>query len=91
MATYMVERYLPGVSAEEVLAAAGRAKETTARMSREGVAVRYLRSTYLPFEESCFCLFEGPSVELVKSANEQAQIPFDRIVEAVHVASEDLG
>jgi hypothetical protein len=90
MTTYMVERYLPGVSAQEVLAAAGRAKETTDRMSAEGVAIRYLRSTYVPSEESCFCLFEGPSVELVKSANERAQIPFDRILEAVHVASGDL-
>jgi hypothetical protein len=90
MPTYLVERYLPGVSADEVLAAAGRAKETTALMAEEGDTVRYLRSTFLPTEESCFCLFEGPSEDLVRTANERAQIPFDRIVEAVHVSSEDL-
>jgi len=89
--TYMVERYMPGVSAGDVLAAAGRAKETTAIMSEEGVLVRYLRSTYLPSEEACFCLFESPSEELVRAANERAGIPFDRIVKAVYVASEDLG
>lgn len=90
MPTYMVERYLPGVSPEEVLAAAGRAREVTAHMTEEGTPIRYLRSTYLPSEESCFCLFEGASEGLVRRANERAQIPFDRIVEAVHVASEDL-
>lgn len=90
MPTYLVERYLPGVSADEVLAAAGRAKETTALMAEEGDTVRYLRSTFLPTEESCFCLFEGASEDLVRTANERAQIPFDRIVEALHVSSEDL-
>lgn len=90
MTTFLVERYLPGVSAEEVLAAANRAKVTTALMAKEGNAIRYLRSTYVPNEESCFCLFEGSSEELVKEANERAQIPFDRIAEAVHVASEEL-
>lgn len=90
MPMYVVERYLPGVNASDVLAAAGRAKEVTARMTEEGSPIRYLRSTYLPSEESCFCLFEGPSEGVVRTANERAQIPFDRIMEAVHVASEDL-
>jgi uncharacterized protein DUF4242 len=89
--TYMVERYLPGVSAEEILAAAIRAREVTADMTDKGSPIRYLRSTYLPSEESCFCLFDGPSEEAVRAANDRARIPFDRIVEAVHMASEDLG
>ena len=90
MPRYMVERYLPGITTDQLTAAAARAKSTTARMTQEGVPVRYLRSTFLPGEEKCFCLFDGPSVDAVKQANEEAEIPFERIVEALHIASEDL-
>ena len=90
MAKYMVERYLPGITTEQLAAAAARAKGTTAQMTQEGTPVRYLRSTFLPGEEKCYCLFESPSQEAVKVANERAQIPFERIVEALHIASEDL-
>jgi hypothetical protein len=59
-------------------------------MTQEGTPVRYLRSTFIPDEEKCFCLFEGPSVEAVRTANDRAQLPYERIVEAMHLASDDL-
>ena len=90
MAKYVVERYLPGITPDQLMAAAGSAKRTTADMTQEGTAVRYLRSTFIPGEEKCFCLFEGPSADAIKAANERAQIPYERIVEAMHVSSEDL-
>jgi hypothetical protein len=90
MAKYMVERHLPGITPAELSAAAARAKETTQKMTAAGQPVRYLRSTFLPAEEKCFCLFEGESESAVRQANETAQIPFDRIVEAMHISSEDL-
>ena len=90
MPKYYVERYLPGISSDQLTAAAARAKRTTAQMTQEGTPVRYLRSTFIPGEEKCFCLFEGSSEEVVKLANERAEIPFERIVEALHIASEDL-
>ena len=90
MARYLVERLLPGITPEQLRAAATRAKETTAQMSAEGKPVRYMRSTFIPQESKCFCLFEGPSVELIQEANERAELPVERIVEALHIASEDL-
>lgn len=86
----MVERYLPGITPDQLQAAAGSAKQTTAQMAQEGTPVRYLRSTFIPGEDKCFCLFEGPSADSVKTANERAQLPFERIVEAMHLASDDL-
>ena len=59
-------------------------------MTQEGTPIRYLRSIFVPGEEKCFCLLEGPSEEAVKEANERAEIPLERIVEAMHIASEDL-
>ncbi len=90
MAKYVVERYLPGITPDQLAAAAGRAKSTTAEMAQEGTPVRYLRSTFIPGEEKCFCLFEGPSAEAVRTANDRAQLPYERIVEAMHLAAEDL-
>ena len=90
MALYLAERYLPGITPEQLTAAAGQAKRTTAQMRDEGTPVRYLRSTYLPGEEKCFCLFEGPSADAVRAANDRAQLPYERIVEAMHLASDDL-
>ncbi len=90
MPQYLVERHLPGITSDELAAAAGRAKEVTTQMSQEGTPVRYLRSTFIPGEEKCFCLFEAPSSEVVRQANERAEIPLERIVEAMHIASEDV-
>jgi hypothetical protein len=42
-------------------------------------------------EEKSFCLFDAPSAERVKEANELAQIPLQRIVEVKHIAAEDVG
>lgn len=90
MALYLAERYLPGITREQILAAAARARDTAVRMTEEGTAVRYVGSTFIPEDEACFCLFDAASAETVKEANERAAIPFDRIIEAVRVASEDL-
>jgi len=90
MPRYMVERHLPGFTNEQLPAAAGAAKSTTAQMTEEGTPVRYLRSTFVPAEEKCFCLFEGPSAESVKEANERAGLPFERIVEAEFITADEL-
>jgi hypothetical protein len=52
--------------------------------------VRYLRSTILPGEEKCFCLFKRLSAAVVRTANDRAELPDERIVEAMHVAAGDL-
>ncbi len=90
MPQYMVERHLPGITPEQLTAAAARAKSVTADMTQQGKPVRYLRSTFVPSEERSFCLFEAPSAERVKEANELAQIPLLRITEVKHIAAEDL-
>lgn len=90
MPRYMVERYLPGLTPDQLTAAAAKAKQTTTQMSRQGTPVRYLRSTYVPQESKCFCLFEGPSKETVREANERAQLPFERIHEALFVTADEV-
>jgi uncharacterized protein DUF4242 len=83
MAVYMVERDLPGITLEQLGGAQKAAIETSQRFSDEGKPVRYIRTTYVPGEAKCMCLFEAPSAQRVKDVNEAAQIPFSRIVEAL--------
>ncbi|MBB3136925.1 hypothetical protein FHS26_004683 [Rhizobium pisi] len=90
MSQYMVERHLPGITPEQLTAAASRAKAVTAKLTDEGKPVRYLRSTFVPSEEKSFCLFEAPSAERVREANVLAEIPLLRIIEVAHIAADDL-
>jgi hypothetical protein len=90
MALYLVERHLPGITGEQLRAAAQSAKDTTAGMRGEGVPIRYLRSTFLPVEEKCFCLFDAPAPSIVEQANRRANLPFEKVHNAAHIAAEDL-
>lgn len=83
MSVYMVERDLPGITMDQLAAAQKAAIETSQRFTADGKPVRYIRSTYLPAEAKCMCLFEAPDAALVKAVNEAAQIPFTRIVQAL--------
>jgi hypothetical protein len=81
-AQFMVERYVPGITEEEVASGVARLEEAIEQMTREGVELRYLGSTFVPSEGSVFCVFEGQSQEGVEEANRRAQFPFYRIVAA---------
>ena len=83
MAVYLVDRDLPGITMEQLGAAQKAAIETSERFTSEGKPVRYIRSTYVPGESNCMCLFEAANVDMVKEVNEAASIPFTRIVEAM--------
>jgi hypothetical protein len=83
MSVYMVERNLKGISMEDLggaqKAAIGKARE----MSAAGTDVRYIRSTFAPHDGRCMCLFEAESESAVKRLNDDAGLPYDRVVEAL--------
>ena len=83
MAVYMVERALPGITMEQLAAAQKAAIEKGHEFTASGKNVRYIRSTFLPGESKCMCLFEAPNAELVKELNDAAKIPFTQIKEAL--------
>jgi hypothetical protein len=82
MAVYMVDRTLPGITMEQLAAAQKAAIDTGKRLTASGKPVRYIRSTFVPKESHCMCLFEATSSDLVKQLNDEAKIPYTRIVEA---------
>jgi ABC-type microcin C transport system permease subunit YejB len=85
MHTYLVERYLPGTPVPDVIAAAARAKSAADDLRADGTAVRYLDSTFVPEEDSCFCTFEAVSAEIVRRVNDQAGFSYARILRAVRL------
>jgi hypothetical protein len=83
MPVYMVDRSLPGVTVDQLAAAQKAAIETSRQFSAQGKPVRYIRSTFVPGESHCMCLFEASNPDLVKQVNEAAKIPFTKITEAL--------
>lgn len=86
MAVYMVEREFGGITIEYLARAQRSAIATSRRFSEAGTPVRYLRSTFLPADGRCFCLFEAHDPVSVREVNEAAGLPFSRIVEALDLA-----
>jgi hypothetical protein len=83
MTTYMVERELEGITMDQLAAAQRRAISTGKDMTAAGKDVRYIRSTFVPGEARCMCLFESSSRAHVEELQAKAQIPFSRVVEAL--------
>jgi Protein of unknown function (DUF4242) len=83
MTTYMVERELTGITMDQLAAAQRRAISTGKEMTAAGKDVRYIRSTFVPGEARCMCLFESSSPAHVEELQAKAQIPFSRVVEAL--------
>lgn len=82
MPVFMVERDLPGIQMEQLAAAQKAAIQAGKELTAEGKQVRYIRSTFVPGNQKCMCLFEAPNAENVREANERANIPFTKIVPA---------
>lgn len=83
MAVYMVERNLPGIKMDQLAAAQKAAIATSEQSTREGKRVRYIRSTFVPGDARCMCLFEASSAKDVEEVNKKANIPFTKITEAM--------
>lgn len=83
MPIYMVDRSLPGASREQLASAQRAAIESSAGYSESGTRVRYIRSTFVPGEARCMCLFEADSSDAVRDVNDAAKLPYTRIVEAL--------
>jgi|SRR6516225_7485035 hypothetical protein len=90
MNSYLVERYLPGLSEPEVRAAIGRLQIICSEWSEAGIPIRYLGSILLPVEEACFCRFDSDGPETVADASAQAQLAFARITLGLAISPEEF-
>ena len=77
MPRYLAELYLP--TSADIASADSRAKAAAG----ESAPARYLRSIFVPKDETWFLLYEAPTIEAVEEAVMAASLPCARIVEAV--------
>jgi hypothetical protein len=82
MPVYVADRNLPGITMDQLAGAQRAAIDTSQRFTEEGRPVRYIRSMYVPGDDRCMCLFEADDAEAVKAVNDEAGIPYTRVVEA---------
>lgn len=81
MAIYMVERDLKGIGLDDLGSAQKAAICQAEQMSSGGARISYVRSTFAPEDGRCMCLFQADDPATVKRLNDEAQLPYSRIVE----------
>ncbi|MGH3072376.1 MAG: nickel-binding protein [Gaiellaceae bacterium] len=83
MAEFLVELY---ISRSDLLAAesgAERARLAAEELTREGKPVRYLRSIFVPEDETCLSLYEAATADAVHEVARRAALRFERVAEAI--------
>lgn len=83
MAVFMVERDLKGIPMQDLAGAQQAAIAKAEQMRRQGSDVRYIRTTFAPADGRCMCLFDASSETDVKRLNDEAALPYHRIVPAM--------
>lgn len=85
MAIFIVERFLPGMSQEQVAKIQQSEKDLSRASESQGGQLRYIRTIYVPGEVHYMSMFEASDPESLRAANEEAELPFTRIIEAAEL------
>lgn len=91
MPRFLVERYLPGTSLDDLEAAVRRTARVLEVPGKAAPMVRHLSCTFIPSEESALCVFEGPSQESVEESNRRAGFHFDHVIDVTQIDCEVTG
>jgi hypothetical protein len=83
MPMYLVETFLARDATGERQVCEGRARAASEALSRNGTAVRFNGSIYVPEDEICFFTFEAPSGRDAALVAQRAGFEAMRVVEAV--------
>ena len=86
MAEFLVELYIPSGQLQTVQGWIEAAAIAAADVSREGDAIRCVRSIVVPEDETCFLLYEASSIDAVREAAARAGLGASRITETLNLA-----
>jgi hypothetical protein len=79
---FVVESYSSGAGVDE-------ARKRARRTAELGEGVTYLRTMFLPADETVLHVFDAPSAEALGEAGLRAALPFQRISEAVEAPMDE--
>jgi hypothetical protein len=77
MPRYIIERFVPGLTREELAAGGRRSVAALADLSE----VRWIRSYVSEAEGKIYCEYDAPSIEAIREHARRAGLPADRISE----------
>ena len=83
MAEYLAELYVPRSDEAGAELSTSRMRSAAAELTREGTPVRWVRSIFVPEDETCFVLCEAASLDAVRRTADRAALTFERIAEAI--------
>ena len=89
MKGFMAEVYAP--AALDVMALAAQVRSAARELRRQGTAIRYLRATLVPEDQTCLLLFEAPTSGAVEEVSRRAGLVVTRVVEAVEPGERGSG
>lgn len=79
MAEFIVELYVSRADGDAVGRCELRARDAAAALTAEGTHVRFLRSIYVPDDETCFFLYRASSMENVHVAARRAELAYEHV------------
>ena len=83
MPTYLIEVYVSQSRARDVGDGGSRVRAEAAQLAREQIAIQYVRTTFMPGDETCFHLVEASSPTAVAELCRRLDLGQVRIVEVV--------
>jgi Nickel responsive protein SCO4226-like len=83
MAEFLVELYIARFDEAGAERHGEQARLAAEQLAREGTPIRYLRSIFVPDDETCFYVYEAASPDAVHEAARRAELPSGRVVEAI--------
>ncbi len=81
MPEFLVELYSARNDRGTLERSAQRAQQVAELLRSDGTQIKYLRSIFVPEDETCFLLYEAATAETVFAAATQAQLTFERVIE----------
>ena len=91
MTEFLVELYVSGTDPTAVATTTQRAEHAAVELTAAGIPVHFVRSIFVPADETCLFLFEAESIEAVRDAAFRAGISFDHLAETATTAQDPTG
>jgi hypothetical protein len=86
MTEYLLELYVARADALAVGRRAERVRRAAEEHTEAGTPVRYLRSIFVPDDETCFLIFEAGSADAVREVARRASLSFEHVAAAIETA-----
>ena len=81
MKEFLIELYVSCTESDGIGRRVERVQRAAVELTAAGTPVRFVRSIFVPADETCLLLFEAESGEAVRQAARRAALPFEHVAE----------